>query len=237
MSESSRPTAVTFNIRQQGEKWLTPLNIHWAGVGVLLLVNLYLLISMAVLWQQAKNQDADALAGQKIRLQAAQLASRPLEGLDTKLEKANAQADAFYGERLPVSYSEIATELGVLKDRNHVRLAGLAYAQAPVTTLSGLSKTGGQLTEVRMDANLAGDYLGLVQFLNGLERDKTFFVVTGLTLTGQETGRVNLRMKITTYMRGLSTDEEAERASTAVSPGDEMETQALKQTGSGGGKP
>ena len=235
MSDSSRPKAVTFDLRERTERWLTPLNLHWAGVGALLLVNLYLLVSMGILWQQAKNQDAEALERQSMTLKGAELAARPLEGLDAKLEKANTQADAFYEERLPVSYSEIATELGVLKDKNHVRLAGLAYGQQPVATASGMPMRGGELTEVRMDANLAGDYKGLVEFLNGLERDKVFFVVTGLTLTGQESGRVNLRMKLTTYLRGLSTDEEAARASTAVSPADEMETQALKQTGAAGG--
>jgi hypothetical protein len=45
-------------------------------------------------------------------------------------------------------------------------------------------------------------------------------------------------MKLTTYMRGLSSDEEAARASTPVSVSDEMEDQVLKtpavQTSQGG---
>jgi hypothetical protein len=122
-----------------------------------------------------------------------------------------------------VSYSEIATELGVLKTANKVRLTGVSYTQEAVTDLSS-----GPLTEVRLDARLSGDYRGLVEFLNGLERDRVFFVVTGVTLTGQEGGRVNLRMKLTTYLRGLSSDEEAARASTPVSVSDEVDAQALK---------
>jgi hypothetical protein len=227
MSEiTKRPRAVTQNVRQQAGRWLTPVNLHWAGVAVLVAINLYLLIAMGVLWQKSKSDNAEALAAQKQTLHAAQLAAMPLEGLDGKLKLANEQADRFYAERLPSSYSEIATQLGVLKDRDHVRLTGVNYTQKPVADVSL-----GQLTEVTMDARLGGDYRGLVSFLNGLERDKVFFVVNGVTLTGQESGRVNLRVKLTTYLRGLSSDEEAERASTQVSDAEELSTQATRLQG------
>jgi len=89
----------------------------------------------------------------------------------------------------------------------------------------------GQLTEVQMDARLSGEYRGLVEFVNGLERDKVFFVVNGVTLTGQESGRVNLRIKLTTYLRGLSSDEEAARYSTPPSDADQMSSQAAAMQG------
>ena len=54
-----------------------------------------------------------------------------------------------------------------------------------------------------MDANLTGDYRGLVTFINALERDKIFFLVNGVTLTGQQTGQVSLRLRLTTFLRGL----------------------------------
>jgi hypothetical protein len=222
----ARPRAVTFNIRQQTEKWLNPVNLHWAGVGLLAFVNLYLLISMGILWQQAKSQNADAVAQQKMTLQTAVMASKPLEGLDAKLRTASTQADQFYAERLPASYSELATQLGLLKDKNHVRLTGVNYSQKPVVDVSL-----GQLTEVQMDARLSGEYRGLVEFVNGLERDKVFFVVNGVTLTGQESGRVNLRIKLTTYLRGLSSDEEAARYSTPPSDADQMSSQAAAMQG------
>jgi hypothetical protein len=70
-----------------------------------------------------------------------------------------------------------------------------------------------------------------VEFINGLERDRTFFIVNGVTLTGQESGRVNLRLKATTYMRGLSSDEEAKRASTPVSLDEETTESKDTQVG------
>ena len=52
-----------------------------------------------------------------------------------------------------------------------------------------------------MDASLSGEYPGLMRFINGLERDKNFFLISGLTLTGQQGGVVNLRMRVITYLR------------------------------------
>jgi type IV pilus assembly protein PilO len=215
LSMAKKP--VSFNLKEQ----LTALNLHWAGVGLLALVNLYLLIHLGILWSEARGQSADALAAQRVQLVTAKQLAKPLEGLDAKLKTADVKADKFYAERLPVSYSEIATQLGVLKKEDNVRLAGANYSQEPVVDVSSM----GQLTEVRIDARLSGDYIGLVRFLNGLERDKVFFVINGVTLTGQESGRVNLRVKLTTYLRGLSSDEEAARASTPISVSDEMQQQ------------
>jgi hypothetical protein len=222
MSGVAKTVAVPFNLQER----LSVLNLHWAGVGLLALVNLYLLIHLGFLWQEAQGQNADAVAAQRVTLALAVQSAKPLEGLDGKIKTANERADAFYAERLPTGYSEIATEIGVLLRKNNVRLTRIQYAQAPVADVSL-----GQLTEVRMDASLAGDYRGLVEFLNGLERDRTFFLITGVTLTGQESGRVNLRMKLTTYLRGLSSDEEAARASTPVKVSDELEEPAASAAG------
>ena len=57
------------------------------------------------------------------------------------------------------------------------------------------------LTEVRMDAQLTGDYRSLAQFLNGLERNRSFFLITQIALSGQQSGIVNLRIRFITYLR------------------------------------
>jgi hypothetical protein len=46
-----------------------------------------------------------------------------------------------------------------------------------------------------------------VQFINAVERDKLFFVINGINLTGQQTGQVNLRIRLTTYLRPPNPDE------------------------------
>jgi hypothetical protein len=60
------------------------------------------------------------------------------------------------------------------------------------------------LMEVHMDASVSGDYRPIVQFINSVERDKLFFVINGINLTGQQTGQVNLRIRLTTYLRAPS---------------------------------
>lgn len=205
---SARPKAVTMNVRERAGGWLSALNLHYAGAAVLGLVNLYLLVQMGLVWQRANSAGAEAQAEQRVELKTAQIAARPLEGLDLKLAAASGHADRFYRERLPVSYSEVLTELGVLSKRQGVRLAHVNYSQVPVAGEGASGQAAGQLTEVRMDASLSGQYRPLVLFLNGLERDRVFFVISGVTLTGQQTGTVSLRIRLATYLRGL---EPAER--------------------------
>lgn len=52
-----------------------------------------------------------------------------------------------------------------------------------------------------MDASLSGDYRPLALFINSLERDKMFFLITGVTLQGQQSGVVGLRIRVTTFLR------------------------------------
>ena len=182
---------------RQARDLLSPLNLHWAGVGLLALVNLYMLGQMAFLWNSASSRNAAALEQERATLKTAQIAALPLRGLDAKLARATKEANQFSEQRLPASDSEIAAELGVLFKKQGVRLIRAQYMYAPV-----LAGSAGELTEVRIDASLSGDYRPLVEFINSLERDKMFFVILGQTLTGQQTGTVNLRLRLTTYERG-----------------------------------
>ena len=202
----SRPRAVTLNVRERVSGLATALNLHWAGLALFGVVNLYLLAHLLVLWQGSKSRDADAVARQEVALKTAKIAAQPLEGLDSKLKRSGAEAEEFETERLPVSYSEVAQELGTLVARDHVRLTRVQYAQSPV-----VGDAAGQLTEVRMDASLSGDYRALVTFLNGLERDRVFFLISGVTLTGQQTGTVNLRVRLVTYIRGMASEADLAR--------------------------
>jgi hypothetical protein len=219
----SAPKAVTINVRERAKDWLSPVNLHWAGVAVLGLTCLYLLVQTGIAWNTAQSQNADALAQQRTALIGARLAAKPLEGLDAKLAVSSATADRFYHERLPVSYSEVASELGLLKTRTNVRLTRAQYAQKAVA-----DDAAGQLTEVDIDASLSGDYRPLMLFINGLERDKVFFLVTSITLTGQQSGAVSLRVRMTTYLRGTPSDEERQKVEvgdSTSSPDSELDSQ------------
>ncbi|ADW68015.1 hypothetical protein [Granulicella tundricola] len=213
MTSPARVMAV--NLKRQTKDWLSPLNLHWAGLGLLGLVNLYLIIHMAFAWRTASSQNAEALAQQQVELKTAEIAARPLQGLDAKLKDASQNADRFALERLPISYSEVASELGKLAKTDNVRLTRVQYAQSAVD-----GDAAGQLTQVQMDASLSGDYRSLVTFINGLERDRVFFLISAVALTGQQTGQVNLRIRINTYLRGVGSAEEMARV--------QLDTEAAK---------
>jgi hypothetical protein len=40
-----------------------------------------------------------------------------------------------------------------------------------------------------------------MRFVNGLERDQNFFVIRAMSLTGQQGGLVNLRLRVSTWLR------------------------------------
>jgi type IV pilus assembly protein PilO len=182
-------------------------NLHIAGVVVLGLVNLYLLVHMAFAWRAANSDNAAALADQTIAMETAKIARQPLEGLDEKLAQATKDSDKFYKQRLPFADSEVAGELGTLAKKQGVKLIRVQYAHSLV--LPGMA---GELTEARMDASLSGDYRPLVLFVNSLERDKMFFLITGVTLTGQQSGTVGLRVRLTTYLRSRVGTEDSEKS-------------------------
>jgi hypothetical protein len=70
-----------------------------------------------------------------------------------------------------------------------------------------------------------------VQFINAVERDKVFFVINGINLTGQQTGQVNLRIRLTTYLRPANADELSSEVPAATA------SDAGKHDGETGGQP
>lgn len=198
MTATTRPTFAESVQEFSGKArtLMTRLNLYYAGVALLALVNLYLLVQMFFAWRTASSQDTAAVERQTIAMRTAEIAKKPLEGLDGKLAAATTDADRFYEKRLPVAYSEVLAELGALTNQQGVKMTRVQYAYSPV-----LEGSKGALTEIRMDASLNGDYRPLVLFINSLERDKMFFVINTVTLTGQQSGTVGLRLHLTTYLR------------------------------------
>jgi type IV pilus assembly protein PilO len=207
VAEKKRTAVAAKQWAERARKLGTLLNLHIAGVVVLGLVNLYLLVHMAFTWRAATGDNARALADQTIAMKTAEIARQPLEGLDEKLAQATKDADKFYKQRLPFANSDVVGELGALVKKQGVKLTRVQYAYSPV-----LAGTAGELTEARMDASLSGDYRPLVLFVNALERDKMFFLIRGVTLTGQQSGTVGLRLGLTTYLRSPVGTESTEKS-------------------------
>ena len=174
------------NIRITAQHW------HYGAIIVLLLLNLTLAVRLVFAWNRAKQGDAARIAESQAQYRAMKLKTTPLRGLDKKIEQAKMDQKAFYDKRFPANDSEVLTELGALAVKNNVLLARGQYAH-------GKPKQG--LVELRMEASLSGDYAPIVRFINGLERDKLFFLIDGVALNGQQSGVVSLRMVLTTYLQ------------------------------------
>ena len=121
----------------------------------------------------------------------------PLRGMDKKLDLARQQIADFYRERFPAQDSAVSSELGKVASQTGVRVSQISYDPKPADVAS--------LQQVVINANLDGDYLQVVKFINALERDKMFFMVDSLTLAQEQGGIVRLQMKLETYLRSEKT--------------------------------
>lgn len=181
-------------------KWtstrITARHWHYGLVAVLIVVNLALAARLIFAWQRAQSGDATQVRQKKSQYQAMRLKTMPLRGLDKKIQQARLDQQAFYEKRFPGSDAAVLKELGALAVKNNVLLSREQYSYG---------KLNQGVYEIRMDASLSGDYTPIVRFINDLERDKMFFIVDGIALNGQQNGNVNLRMRLTTFLRPLST--------------------------------
>jgi len=203
MSASGTPS--TFR-----ERLTSPLTWHIAGFAVLLILAIFLAVRLGFDWAAMNSRSSEVLAGKQTQLKVLEIQTAPLHGLDQRVEKTREQIDAFYKKRIPSDYSVISTRIGELAVTSGVRLSRVQYAQ---------EKPGVELTEISMDAGISGDYPSIMRFINSLERDRIFFIIRGMSLTGQQGGLVNLRLRVSTWLRPA--DAEASGLPMAPSKDDE----------------
>jgi type IV pilus assembly protein PilO len=185
-------------MKRPGGNLFSVLNLHFAGVAALLILNLVLGIRLFLAWNTLRASGEEQLQQEQAAYRALQIEMSPVKGLPQKVSLSSKQADEFYAARFPTAYSTISAAVNDLALKNSVRLSSLAYTARPA--LPGLA-------EVRMDASLSGEYPSLMHFINGLERSKTFFLIDGLTLTGSQGGLVNLRLRLTTYLHASDANQ------------------------------
>jgi len=94
---------------------------------------------------------------------------------------------------LPTGYSAISLDLARIASQNGVTIASEKFTQKD-TDLPGLQS-------VQIEAQISGDYIALVKFINALERNTMFFMVNDLELAGEQSGSIKLGIRIETYLR------------------------------------
>lgn len=174
------------------ERLASPLTWHFAGLAVLLVLAMGLAIRLGLDWAAMDSHSSEVLADKQVELRALEFETAPLRGLDQRVEKSREQMQAFDKKRIPANYSLISSRIGDLEVASGVRLSRVQYTQG---------KPDSGLTEISMDAGISGDYPSIMRFVNRVERDQTFFIIRAMALTGQQSGQVNLRMQLSTWLR------------------------------------
>jgi len=174
------------------ERLASPLTWHYVGFGILLALVIVLAVRLGLDWAATNGRSTDALAEKQMELKSRELQAAPLRGLDKRVEAARLARQNFFDKRIPPNYSSIANRVRELQVKSGVRMSRLQYTQNP---------PGADLTEISLDAGISGSYPQIMHFINSLERDQTFFVIRTMALTGQQGGLVNLRLRVSTWLR------------------------------------
>ncbi|HET8637507.1 MAG TPA: hypothetical protein VFL96_11710, partial [Acidobacteriaceae bacterium] len=184
---------------KDARRWFSALNFHIAGAIVLAALVVVLAVKGALAVHAAGALNSDSYQQEQIHYMQLHAQMAHLQGLPQKVDQSRADAAHFYEQRIAPNYSTIAEELGNAAVKNQVRLSRAEYAPSPAVD---------GLTELRIDASLSGDYTSMMKFINDLERDKNhvFFIIDGVTFTGQQGGLVNLRLKLSTYLQAGAND-------------------------------
>src|SRR5579863_1304254 len=131
----------------------------------------------------------------------------PLKGLDKKIPVARTEINEFYKDRFSAQQSDISGDLGKLAQESGVKISEIKYKEKQDEENGSAKETQGVdpslvgLRKVQIEAGFDGNYLQLIRFVNGLERNRLLFLVDSVELGGQENGVVQLKMKLETYLK------------------------------------
>jgi hypothetical protein len=174
------------------ERLRSPLTKHVAGLSALVFILLGLLVQLGI-DSSALGGDAAATEGRKSEeLRALTAATLPLRGVDRRIAATGRQIDAFYSQRIALKYSSISARIGELSTQSGVQLSHVQYSQKARDL---------ELTEIPIDFGVSGGYPQIMRFVNGLERDQTYFVIRAMALQGAQDGQVNLALRVSTWLR------------------------------------
>ncbi|MGH9735210.1 MAG: GspMb/PilO family protein [Candidatus Acidiferrales bacterium] len=136
---------------------------------------------LAHLKLEARLREADVARGRKIR------ASLPRVGQECK---------QFYQDKFlspGTGYSSIDADLGAIAAKAGLRISDTAYKEADAGTHG--------VKELSITASVDGSYASVIQFINGLEQSRNFYLLNDLQLTSAKGGAIKLNLKLRTFFR------------------------------------
>jgi Tfp pilus assembly protein PilO len=175
---------------QTWKKWFT----------IALAAPLALDLGLAVYLWQASRHDPEAMRAERdaLAIQAKLLRADVQRGqkIRASLPQARTECDDFYKESFldgSTGYSRIESDLGAIASQAGVKTSGFSFKQRPI-------KERG-VTQISISTNLDANYPAVIQFINGLERSKNFYLLDDLHLASSTTGGLRLEIELHTYFR------------------------------------
>lgn len=153
-----------------------------------------------VLWQSSR-EGVEAMKAQRDRLALqSKLLKADVERGDrirASLSGVGHEYDGFYRTAFLGStdgYSAIDEDLGAIASKANLKSTGISFHEKEVK--------GRGVVEVDISDTVEGDYPAIIQFINGLERSKYFYLLSDLKLDSATTGPgIRLHLELHTYFR------------------------------------
>jgi type IV pilus assembly protein PilO len=169
---------------------------RWLRIAMAVLVGFNVLVAGALVYMWVRGSSALPAEFTELRQQVLNRKAVVVapETVNDRVKEAREQIAKFHEDRFPNSSAAIFENLGKLATENKVQLNQANYDVVDAD-IPGLR-------QVSITANLTGDYIQSMKFINALEREKTFFIVNSVSLGEQTEGQIRLNIRIETYMRG-----------------------------------
>lgn len=170
--------------------WIT------AGLVTLLAADVALTIVLIIAARQAPQTlrfQANAL-GLKSQLIRADVARG--KNIQNSLSQAGLESEVFYKSAFldsSTGYSTISADLTSMATKAGLQTETIGFTQKDLK--------GRSVTEISISETVMGDYPAVIQFINGLERSKNFYLLRSLTLDSATTGGIKLKLDLATYFR------------------------------------
>lgn len=180
------------------------LKTHWKTTKRVVAIFLGLLLALDValgvfLWRTSRQTPEEARAEvDRLTLQAklrrAELARG--EKIRVSLPQVGRDCDKFYQSAFldKVSgYSALESDLSSIANKAGLHISGTNYKETEV-------KNRG-VTLISISTGVEGSYPSIIQFIDGLEQSKNFYLLNNLSLASDKAGEIKLQLELRTYFR------------------------------------
>jgi hypothetical protein len=180
------------------------MNLNWQAwkkwaAGAVALILILDIALVGYLWNASRLDSGDLTAQRQRLATEAKLLQADVargEAIRASLPQVGKDSDTFYRESFldaSSGYSDIDTDLGAIASKAGVKTSGFTFKQKPIP--------GRGVTEISIATSVSADYPAIIQFINGLERSKNFYLLDVLQLASSGPGGIRLELSLHTYFR------------------------------------